>query len=102
MCNFPNLDLVNINAYAKFGLIPSICSQDTGGNKILMIIKGHNSVANLQKLTHNNPNLNLVKVNAFIKFDQISSICSQDTEQKQNSDNNQGPYLCCIFAETDA
>ena len=22
------LDLVNVNAYAKFGLIPSICSQD--------------------------------------------------------------------------
>ena len=26
--NDPNLDLVNINAYAKFGQIPSICSQD--------------------------------------------------------------------------
>ena len=24
----PNLDLVNINAYAKCGQIPSICSQD--------------------------------------------------------------------------
>ena len=29
MCNYPNLDLVNINAYAKFSLIPSIRSQDT-------------------------------------------------------------------------
>ena len=28
MCNNPNLDVVNINAYAKFGQIPSICSQD--------------------------------------------------------------------------
>ena len=28
MHNNPNLDLVNINAYAKFGQIPSICSQD--------------------------------------------------------------------------
>ena len=27
--NNSNLDLVNINAYAKFGLIPSISSQDT-------------------------------------------------------------------------
>ena len=27
-CNNANLDLVNINAYAKFGQIPSICSQD--------------------------------------------------------------------------
>ena len=26
--NNPNIDLVNINAYAKFGQIPSICSQD--------------------------------------------------------------------------
>ena len=28
MCNTPNLDLVNINAYIKFGEILSICSQD--------------------------------------------------------------------------
>ena len=29
MYNNPNLDLVDINAYAKFGQNPSICSQDT-------------------------------------------------------------------------
>ena len=28
-CNNPNLDLVNVNPYAKFGLISSIHSQDT-------------------------------------------------------------------------
>ena len=28
MRNNPNVDLVNVNAYAKSGLIPSICSQD--------------------------------------------------------------------------
>ena len=28
MCNNPNLDLVSINAYSKFGQILSICSQD--------------------------------------------------------------------------
>ena len=28
MCNNPNLDLININAYTKFGEILSICSQD--------------------------------------------------------------------------
>ena len=28
MHNNPNLNLVNINADAKFGQIPSICSQD--------------------------------------------------------------------------
>ena len=59
-------------------------------NKILMIIKGHNSVVNLQILRHNNPNLDLATVNAYAKFDHIPSICSQDIERKQNSDNNQG------------
>ena len=29
MCNKPNLDLVNVNVYAKFGLIASISSYDT-------------------------------------------------------------------------
>ena len=28
MCNNPNLDLVNINAYIKFGKFLSLCSQD--------------------------------------------------------------------------
>ena len=28
MCNNPNLNLVNMNAYMKFGEILSICSQD--------------------------------------------------------------------------
>ena len=60
-------------------------------NKILTSIKGHNSVINLQKLTHNNPNLGLVNINACAKFGQIPSICYQDIERKQNSDINQGP-----------
>ena len=28
MCNNPNVDLLNMNAYIKFGEILSICSQD--------------------------------------------------------------------------
>ena len=28
MCNSPNVDLVNMNAYIKFGKILSFCSQD--------------------------------------------------------------------------
>ena len=28
MCNNPNIDLVNMNAYIKFGEILSTCSQD--------------------------------------------------------------------------
>ena len=61
------------------------------GNEILTIIKGHNSIENVQKLMGNNPNLDLVKVNAYAKFDQIPSIRSQDIEQKRNFDDNQGP-----------
>ena len=28
MCNYPNVDLVNMNAYINFGEILVICSQD--------------------------------------------------------------------------
>ena len=28
MCNYPNLDLVKMNVYMKYGKILSICSQD--------------------------------------------------------------------------
>ena len=62
-----------------------------GGHVSLTISKGHNSVVNLQKWTRNNPNLEHVNVNSYAKFDRIVLIGSQDIEQKQNSDNNQGP-----------
>ena len=61
------------------------------GNKILKSIKGHNSVANLQKMTLYNPNLDLINVNVYTKFGIILSIGSQDIERKRNSDINQGP-----------
>ena len=35
MCNNPNLDLVNINAYMIFGENLSICRKILSGNKIL-------------------------------------------------------------------
>ena len=35
MCNNPELDLVNMNAYIKFGEILSICSQDIERKEIL-------------------------------------------------------------------
>ena len=44
------------------------------GNKILTIIKGHNSVANSQELMQNNPNLDLFMVNGYanlIKYHQF-------------------------------
>ena len=61
------------------------------GNKILTSIKGHNSVANLRKMTLYNPNLYLINVIVYTKFGKILSIGSQDIERKQNSDINQGP-----------
>ena len=56
-----------------------------------MLIKGHNSVKILRKMTGNNPKLDLVNVNVHTKFGQILSIGSQDIERKRNSDVNQGP-----------
>ena len=61
------------------------------GNEILTSNKGHNSVANLQKMTLYNPNLDLVNANVYTNFGLILSIGSQDIERKQNSDINQGP-----------
>ena len=59
-------------------------------NHILTSIKGHNSVANLQK-TKTNTNLDLVTNNLYAKFRLNLSIRSKDIEQKPNYDINQGP-----------
>ena len=88
-CNNFNIDLVNINVYAKLGRLPSICPQDIGNKTDNN--KGHNCIANLQKFTCNNPNLDLVNANEYAKFGLIPSIHSQDIERKQNSDDNKGP-----------
>ena len=40
MCNNPNDDLVNMNAYIKFGEILSICSQDIERKQNFGINKG--------------------------------------------------------------
>ena len=40
MCKKPKLDLVNMNAYIKFGGILSICSQDIEGKRNSGINKG--------------------------------------------------------------
>ena len=37
----PSLDVVNINAFAKFGQIPSICSQDIERKRNSKSMKGH-------------------------------------------------------------
>ena len=75
MCNNPNIDLVNMNAYIKFGENLSICSQDIERNQILASIKGHNTGTNERKMFCNNP-IDLVNMNAYVKFGEIMSICS--------------------------
>ena len=47
----PNLDLINVNVYTKFGQILSFHSQDIERNKIITSIKGGNFVTNLGKMT---------------------------------------------------
>ena len=57
----PNLYLVNINAYIKFGEILSISAETK--------LNGHNSTNNITtkpKMTGNNPNVDLVIMNACI------------------------------------
>ena len=61
------------------------------GNQILTSIKGHNSVANVQKIVLYNPNLDVININVYTKLSSILSIHFQDIEQKRNSDINQGP-----------
>ena len=76
--NNPNLDLVSINGYIKFGEIRSI-----------------------RKLMCNNPNVDLVNMNAYIKFGEIMSICSKNIERKRNFGVNQGPLLWYKCAKND-
>ena len=66
MCTNPNVDLVNMNTYLKFGEILSICSQDIGRKRNSGVKKGHNSGTKVRKMTCNNPKLDLVNINAFI------------------------------------
>ena len=61
------------------------------GNEILTLIKGHNSIKILGKMTGNNPKLDLVNVDVHTKFGRILSMRSQDIERKRNSNVNQGP-----------
>ena len=68
-------------------------------NQILTSIKARNSVANLRKTTIYDTNIDLVNDNVYTKFGLNQSFRFQDIEQKLNSDVNQGPLLCCKFAE---
>ena len=84
MCDNPKLDLVNMNAYIKFGENISVSSQNMSGNEIFGGTKGHiNSGTDVWKMGCNNPKLDLVTINAYIKFGENKSSCSQDIEWKQ-------------------
>ena len=65
-CNNPKLDLVNMNAYIKFGENMSVSSQVMSGNEISVQIKGHNSGTKAQKMMCYVPKLDLANMNAYI------------------------------------
>ena len=64
----PNLDLINVYVYTKFGLILFILCQDIEQKEILISIKGRNSVANLRKMKLYNPNIDPSNDNVHTKF----------------------------------
>ena len=92
MCNNQNLYRVKSNAYIKFCVILSICSQDIE-RKCFCVHKSEVITldTNGQKSMCNNPIVDRVNINAYIKFGEILSFCSQKYERKGNIGINQGP-----------
>ena len=82
-CNNPILNLVEINAYTKFGEHLSICRKILSGNEILAKIKSHNYGTNERKMKCNDPNLDNVNINAYKTFGENLSFYSQDIERKR-------------------
>ena len=82
--NNPKLDVVNINASAKFGhlFILKILNR----NEIVTSFKGRNSVKNDKNWMLNNPKLDVVNINACAKFRQHQFLHPQDIERKRKSD----------------
>ena len=64
-CINPKLDLINVNAYIKFGEILPIDSQDIEQKRNFGVKKGHNSGTNVPKMPCIYPKLDLVKMNAY-------------------------------------
>ena len=92
MFNNPKLDVININAYVKFGQNPSFRLKILSGNNILRSFKSRHSVTNWRKWTLlNNPKPDVVNSNACAKFSQNSFIHTQDIERKQHYDVIHGP-----------
>ena len=91
MRNIPNVDLVNMNTYIKFGEILSICSLYIERKQNFSVNHGHNTGTIAWKMMCNIPKLDLVNMNAYIKFGDNLSICSQNIERKRSFGVNQGP-----------
>ena len=93
-CDNPNLVLVKINAYTKFGEILSKFLKILSENEILALINGHNSDINVPKMTGNNLNIDLVNINDIqnlVKFYHFVLKILSPNEIERNSDINQGP-----------
>ena len=89
--NKDTLDLVNMNAYIKFGEKMSVNYQDIERKGNFGVNQGRNSGTNLRIMTCNNPKLDLAKMNAYIRFGEILPIGSQDIERKRNFCKNKRP-----------
>ena len=71
----PNLDLININAYMKFGQIIFISSQDIERKRICDISQRAITLLQIcEKVMCNNHNQHLVNINTYTKFCRILSI----------------------------
>ena len=74
MCNNPKIDLINMNAYIKFGEILSICSETKFWRKSRAITL----IQICDKMASIIHKLDLVNIKAYIKFGENQSICSRD------------------------
>ena len=100
--DFCRLPTLNKRPLPFFYLLVSFCQfvlKILSKHQIPKSIKGRNSVGNLRKTMIYNTNVDLVNDNVYTKFGLNRSLRFQDIEQKLNSDVNQGPLLCCKFAE---
>ena len=83
--NNPNLDIVFMDAYIKFGENLPICSQDIDCKQNSGVNQGPLLCYKCAKSN----DLELVKINVYIKYCDILLICSQDIEQKRKFGVNQ-------------
>ena len=64
----PKPDLLNVNAYSKFGEIPCYLLKLSSGNENMGVSQADNSVKICRNLPISNPKPDLLNVNAYSKF----------------------------------